>query len=55
MTKYELNAKTDTVIATTREALQMVLDGLNQGQQKKLLKNETIAALFERYGVEVSG
>ena len=54
MTKYELEAKTDAVIETTREALQTVYDALNQGQQKKLLKDETVAALFERYGVEVS-
>ena len=35
----------------TREALQTVYDELNNGQQKKLLKNEAIKALFERYEV----
>lgn len=54
MTKYELEAKTNEAIKTTREALQTVYDALNQGQQKKLLKDEAVAALFERYGVEVS-
>ena len=54
MTKQELQTKTDAVIETTREALQLVYDSLNNGQQKKLLKNETVAALFERYGVEVN-
>lgn len=54
MTKKELEAKTDAVIEETRAALQTVYDALNQGQQKKLLKNETVAALFERYGVEVT-
>ena len=54
MTKQELEAKTEAVIETTREALQTVYDALNQGQQKKLLKDDTVAALFERYGVEVS-
>lgn len=36
----------------TKEALQMVFNELNQGQQKKLLKEEAIVALFDRYGVE---
>ena len=54
MTKYELQAKTNEVIETTRDALQTVYDALNQGQQKKLLKDEAVAALFERYGVEVN-
>jgi hypothetical protein len=39
--------------AETKAALQTVYDALNQGQQKKLLKNETVKALLERYGVEV--
>lgn len=55
MTKLELETKTDAVIETTRTALQTVYDALNQGQQKKILKDENVAALFERYGVEVSG
>lgn len=35
----------------TKEALQTVYDALNQGQQKKLLKNEEVKALFDEYGV----
>ena len=54
MTKQELEAKTGAVIEDTRAALQTVYDALNQGQQKKLLKNEAVAALFGRYGVEVT-
>ena len=53
MKKKELDKKTDTVITTTKEALQFVYDNLNQGQQKKLLKEEKVAELFDRYGVEV--
>ena len=53
MTKLELETKTDAVIETTRTALQTVYDALNQGQQKKILKDENVSALFERYGVEV--
>lgn len=36
----------------TKDALQLVYDSLNQGQQNKLLKEPAVAALFERYGVE---
>ena len=38
-----------------KTALQAVFNGLNQGQQKKLLRNPTIRAMFERYGVEIGG
>lgn len=38
-----------------KAALQAVYNGLNQGQQKKLLRNPTIRAMFERYGVEIGG
>ena len=53
MTKSELTRKTDKVIDETRTALQTVYDSLNQGQQKKILKNEKVAELFERYKVSV--
>ena len=35
-----------------KAALQAVYNNLNQGQQKKLLRNPAIRAMFERYGVE---
>lgn len=35
-------------------ALQTVYDALNQGQQKKLLKDATVAALFEYYNVNTA-
>jgi hypothetical protein len=53
MTKNELERKTAATVEETKTALQTVYDALNQGQQKKLLKDEAVAALFERYGVEV--
>lgn len=40
-------------VAEIKAALQEVYSALNQGQQKKLLRNPTIRALFERYGVEI--
>ena len=53
MNKRELMVKTDAVFSETKAALQTVYDALNQGQQKKILKDPAVAALFERYGVEV--
>lgn len=51
MTKAELKEKTGAAVEETRAALQTVYDALNHGQQTKLLKDEAVAALFERYGV----
>ena len=53
MNKEELKTKTDKVVNETKEALQTVYDALNQGQQKKILKDEKVKELFERYGVEI--
>lgn len=44
--------KAEVIKNETKQALQMVYDALNQGQQKKLLKDESVKALFDRYGVE---
>ena len=52
MKKSELKEKTDAVIADTRAALQAVYNALNQGQQKKIVKDEAVKTLFDRYGVE---
>ena len=54
MTKAELNIAVETAKAETRNALQTVYDALNQGQQKKIVKDETVKALFDLYGVEYS-
>jgi hypothetical protein len=42
----------DVALTETRDALQMMYDELNHGQQQKILKNEEVAALCERYGVK---
>jgi hypothetical protein len=52
MTREELMAAVEAAKAETREALQLVYDSLNQGQQKKLLKQDGVKALFDRYKVE---
>ena len=54
MTKNELNNAVEAAKAETRNALQTVYDTLNQGQQKKIVKDEAVKALFDLYGVEYS-
>ena len=52
MKKSELKTATEAAKAETKTALQTVYDALNQGQQKKLVKDEAVKALFDLYGVE---
>ena len=52
MNKIELQTKVAEIKAETTAALQTIYNELNNGQQKKLLKNEDIKALFDRYGVQ---
>lgn len=51
MKKQELTKAVEEAKAETRQALQTVYDALNQGQQKKILKDEKVKALFDLYGV----
>ena len=51
MKKVELKEKTTAVVTDTKTALQTMYDALNKGQQKKIIKNEAVKALFDRYGV----
>ena len=52
MRKNELIVAVNTAKDVTRTALQAVYDSLNQGQQKKIVNNEKVKALFDLYGVE---
>lgn len=52
MTVNELNQKTTAAVDETRNALQTMYDALNQGQQKKIIKDNAVRELFDRYGVE---
>ena len=52
MKKEDLISKVAAHKAETKEALQLVFDSLNKGQQKKILKKDTLKALFDRYGVK---
>lgn len=55
MTRTALFERVDAHIVQTRDALQTVYDALNQGQQKKIVKNEAVKALFDRFGVRTGG
>lgn len=52
MAKVDLFDKVAAVKTETKTALQTMYDALNPGQQKKILKNEKVKTLFDRYGVE---
>ena len=51
MKKSELTAAVEAAKTETKNALQTVYDTLNQGQQKKIVKNEAVKKLFDLYGV----
>ena len=51
MKKVNLDRAVDAAKNETRDALQTMYDALNQGQQKKIVKDEKVRTLFDRYGV----
>lgn len=51
MRKQDLTKAVEEAKAETRNALQTVYDALNQGQRKKIVKDEKVKALFDLYGV----
>lgn len=55
MNKDKLNEAVAACKAEAKAALQAVHDTLNQGQQKKILKNEDVKAYFDRFGVDYGG
>ena len=55
MTKTELDTAVELAKTIVRDAMQTMYDALNQGQQKKILKDEKVKALFDLYGVEYGG
>lgn len=51
MTKAELTAAVESFKTETRNAMQVMHDALNAGQQKKIVKDEAVKMLFDCYGV----
>ena len=52
MKRQDLFDKVTAAKMETKDALQTMYNALNQGQRKKIVKNEKVKALFNRYGVE---
>ena len=52
MDKQTLQKAVQIAKVETKEALQTVYDTLNKGQQQKIVKDEKVKTLFDRYGVE---
>lgn len=52
MTKAFLDKAVKLAKDETKQALQTVYDSLNYGQQKKIVKDDKVKALFDLYGVE---
>lgn len=50
--KGKWQAKAEAVAVDTKTALQTVYNALNQGQQKKIVKDAQVKATFEKFGVE---
>lgn len=47
--------KAQTVYDETKTALETVLAELNHGQRQKLMNNEKVRELLDRYGVQYDG
>jgi hypothetical protein len=55
MKRAELSAAVNAAKSETREAMQTMYDALNQGQRKKIVKDEKVKTLFDCYGVDYRG
>ena len=52
ITKKKLRENVDAAKNETRDVIQVIFDSLNHGQQKKILKNDKVKEIFDRFGVE---
>lgn len=52
MNKDTLNEAVEACKAETKEVIETFLGALNSGQRKKILKQENIKAICNRFGVE---
>ena len=51
ISKEKLKQNVDKTKGDTKSALKLIYDSLNQGQQKKLIKNLEVEQLLKRYGI----
>lgn len=54
ISKQELDKRVQNRISDTKEALQLVIDELNQGQRKKITKNQKVKDLLDFYEIDYS-
>ena len=52
MKKSKLTEAVTSHKTETKDALQLLFDNINKGQQKQIVKREEIKKLFDRYGVQ---
>ena len=52
MKKQTLKTKTQKVKNDTKTAIETIINALNQGQRKKIMKDEAVKKLCKIYGVE---
>lgn len=55
ISKKKLQQNVGKTKSETKSALQLIFDNLNQGQRKKLIKNEEVKRLLKFYGVIEEG
>lgn len=55
ISKKKLQQNVGKTKSETKSALQLIFDNLNQGQRKKLIKNEEVKRLLKFYGVAEEG
>jgi hypothetical protein len=55
MRKAKLNEAVSSRKDTTKRVLEHIKSELNQGQFKKLMKNDEVKEFFELYGVQYQG
>ena len=55
MKRQDLFDRVTAFKSETKVALQTMYDALNKGQQKKIVKNEKVKALFDKYNVSYEG
>lgn len=51
ISKEKLQENVSKAKSETKAALQLIWDNLNNGQRKKLVKNEEVYQLLKRYGI----
>lgn len=54
LTIMELSIAVEKCKAETKSALDLIFSNLNHGQTQKLLKNQEIKELVDRYGVQTN-